>query len=138
MNQSGAPGDQPKNLPDWFRPAGPRAEFLTTERCFITEIINTCDTAGVSLALARVEPGTTTQLHSLSGIQEHYIIRQGCGIVEVDGLPQAVSAGDQITIAAGCPQRITNNDDTDLEFYCLCTPRFTPENYVNLEDAVDL
>ena len=44
-----------------------------------------------------------------------------------------VAVGDRVLIPAGVPQRITNTGDTDLEFYCLCTPRFRPEAYVDLE-----
>ena len=86
-----------------------------------------------SLALARVEPGVTTQLHRLAGVSERYILRKGEGVVEVDGVRQAVAAGDQVMIAAGAAQRITNTGSGDLEFYCLCVPRFFAECYVNLE-----
>ena len=36
-------------------------------------------------------------------------------------------------IPAGASQRIENIGDVDLEFYCLCVPRFHPASYVNLE-----
>lgn len=120
--------------PEWLI-AGPNVpEFYTSERCHITELMNTPLSPETSLAVARVEPGVTTQLHALSGIVERYVVRKGEGLIEVDGQTSPLVVGDQAVIGAGVSQRITNTGATDLEFYCLCTPRFTPESYVNLED----
>lgn len=117
-----------------FVSAGGQGEFWTEERCYITELHN-CDLSPeASLALARVEPGVTTQLHRLDGVSERYIIRKGEGMLEVDGLRQKLKAGDQAVIPAGAAQRIENIGPGDLEFYCLCVPRFHPASYVNLED----
>jgi mannose-6-phosphate isomerase-like protein (cupin superfamily) len=69
----------------------------------------------------------------LDGVCERYIVRRGQGILEVDGERQLLTPGDQAVIPAGAAQRIENTGDGDLEFYCLCTPRFFPESYVNLE-----
>ncbi len=122
-------------LPEWFVGAGDGTEFWTEERCFITELLNDDASPEASLAIARVEPGVTTQLHRLTGTSERYILRKGRGIVEVDGLRQALSAGDQVAIPSGAAQRITNTGDQDLEFYCLCVPRFRPACYVSMEDG---
>ncbi|MET3926785.1 cupin domain-containing protein [Devosia sp. 2618] len=119
--------------PEWFI-AGPTAtEFYTPERCHITELMNSPLSPETSLAVARVEPGVTTQLHSLTGVTERYVVRKGEGVVEVDGVTTPLVVGAQAVIGAGVSQRITNTGTTDLEFYCLCTPRFMPESYVNLE-----
>ena len=114
--------------------AGGQGEFWTEERCFITELLNDAASPETSLALARVEPGVTTQLHRLDRVSERYIVRKGFGLLEVDGQTQEIGPGDSALIQAGAAQRITNIGDGDLEFYCLCTPRFQPEAYVNLED----
>ena len=58
---------------------------------------------------------------------------EGKGEVEVDGDLYSISAGDQVAIPAGASQRATSLGENDLRFYCLCTPRFRPESYVNLE-----
>lgn len=118
---------------DWHVPDPGSREFRTDERCFITELMNTPASPDASLAIARVEPGVTTQLHSLAGVTERYVVRKGTGIVEVDGVRQRLATGDQAVIPAGAAQRVFNDGDGDLEFYCLCTPRFFPESYVNLE-----
>ncbi|MCT7377600.1 cupin domain-containing protein [Chelativorans salis] len=120
--------------PEWFVPDTGRKEFWTEERCFITELLNTPASPDASLAVARVEPGVTTQLHKLSGISERYIVRKGEGVIEIDGVRQPLAVGDQAVIPADAAQCITNTGSDDLEFYCLCTPRFRPEGYVSLED----
>jgi mannose-6-phosphate isomerase-like protein (cupin superfamily) len=108
-------------------------EFLTSERCYITELCNSTHNADASLAIARVEVGITTQLHALTGTTETYIVIEGAGQVEVDGHLFGITRGDQVVIPPGVAQRITSEGETDLRFYCLCTPRFQPSCYVNLE-----
>ena len=109
----------------------PGREFYTDERCWILESLS--DEA-VSIARARVEPGVTTALHRLKGVDERYLITEGTGIVEVGNLsPRPVKPEDLVVIPAGTPQRISNTGKTDLVFYCICTPRFTPECYEDLE-----
>lgn len=120
--------------PEWFIKAPQTGEFYTDERCFITELMNTPNSPETSLAVARVAPGVTTQLHSLTGITERYVLRKGSGVIEIDGETSPLSVGDQAIIGPGQSQRITNTGPGDLEFYCLCTPRFVPDSYVNLED----
>ena len=109
-------------------------EFWTDERCFITECLNSEEVPEFSLAVARVKPSVTTQLHSLRNTKEIYIIRKGTGLVLVGKKELEVSIGDSIIIPANTPQRITNlSDSEDLEFYCHCSPRFVTEAYENLE-----
>ena len=110
-------------------------EFWTEERCFITELMNSAEVPDVSLALARVEPGVRTQLHALQNVEEIYIVRAGVGQIEIDGIERRLAAGDRAVVPRSAAQRITNAGDIDLEFYCLCRPRFQPDCYVNLEDA---
>ena len=110
-------------------------EFLTPERCFIYENcgISTGD-MNVSIARARVEPGVTTKAHHLTGVQEIYLITQGKGKVDIAGLePAEVNEGDVVVIPPEVSQRITNIGKTDLIFYCVCTPAFTPNCYNNDE-----
>ncbi len=118
---------------DNFVPKGSTGEFWTDERCWIIELHNADASPDASLAIARVEHGVTTQLHRLQGVCERYIVRKGEGMLEVDGEKQMLRLGDQYVIPAGAAQRIENTGSGDLEFYCLCTPRFFPASYVNLE-----
>ena len=109
-------------------------EFWTRERCYIREQVNEPDIMEFSLAMARVEPGVTTELHRLS-VDEWYVMVDGTGEVEVDGRKRSVGPGDVVAIPAGTPQRIRNAGDTDLRFQCICLPRFSPDAYEALEQT---
>jgi mannose-6-phosphate isomerase-like protein (cupin superfamily) len=110
-------------------------EFETAERCHIRELSNSTDDEQVSIARARVEPGVTTALHRLRGIEERYLILEGTGRVEVGGpdLAADVSPGDVVWIPPGVTQRITNTGAIDLVFLCICTPRFDRRCYELME-----
>lgn len=113
--------------------AKPGEEVWTVERCYITELMNSDSQPEVSIARTRVEPGVTTQLHSLS-IAEWYVIESGQGLMRVgDGPALAVGPGDTVSIPRLVRQQITNGGAEDLVFLCVCTPRFSQECYTSLE-----
>ena len=113
--------------------AKPQDEVWTTERCHITELLNSVDHPEVSLARTRVEPGVTTQLHRLA-VFEWYLIEAGRGVMRVgDKAPFAVGPGDTVAIAKDTAQQITNSGEEGLCFVCLCTPRFSQKCYTSLE-----
>lgn len=110
------------------------SEFYIGERCHVVEHWNSADDAQVSIARIRVAPGTTTQLHRLRGTAERYLIQSGRGRIEIGGLaPAELGPGDTAFIPADTAQRIANPGDGDLVFLAICTPRFAPECYENLE-----
>lgn len=109
-------------------------ESFTPERCWISETWNSHEDENLSIAHARVEPGITTALHYLEGVNERYLITAGKGLVEVDDLETTeVGKGDVVVIPTGSSQRITNIGETDLVFYCICTPRFKNSCYHDIE-----
>ena len=111
----------------------PRREFWTSERCYITELLNDTEQPEVSIARARVEPGVTTELHALS-VAEWYVLEQGQGLMQVgDGAPFSVRDGDTIAVPKNVAQRITNTGRDDLMFLCVCVPKFSQECYTSLE-----
>jgi mannose-6-phosphate isomerase-like protein (cupin superfamily) len=111
-------------------------EFYIDERCYITELSNTPDDPGASIARARVEPGVTTRWHRLKGTFERYYILSGKGNIEVGKLPpEEVSAGDIVLIPPMRRQRITNTGSDDLVFLAICTPRFSDDAYEDIEDG---
>ncbi len=113
-------------------------EVYTQERCFILELSNTPEDPYVSIARARVEPGVTTRWHRLQGVTERYCILSGKGCVEVGNLaPWVVRTGDVVHIEPMCRQRISNIGKEDLIFLAVCTPRFTLDSYIDIDDAVD-
>jgi mannose-6-phosphate isomerase-like protein (cupin superfamily) len=112
----------------------PDAEFWTPERCHVTEWSNSDADPAASIARARVSPGVTTRWHRLHGIAERYVILEGKGRVEVGQLaPQDVAPGDVVLIPPECRQRITCTGRGDLIFLAVCTPRFSPAAYEDIE-----
>ncbi|GAB6057849.1 cupin domain-containing protein [Desulfonatronum parangueonense] len=109
-------------------------EYFFKERCFITEWWNSSADNAVSVARVRVLPQVTTRLHRLRGIAERYIILEGQGLMEVDGGPaRIVAQGDVVLIPPGVSQRIHNPGVSDLLFLAVCTPRFIPDAYEDME-----
>ncbi|SDB04521.1 Mannose-6-phosphate isomerase, cupin superfamily [Desulfonatronum thiosulfatophilum] len=111
-------------------------EYFFKERCFITEWWNASEDDAVSVARVRVLPQVTTRLHRLRGIMERYIILEGQGLMEIDGgQPKVVAPGDVVLIPPGVPQRINNPGVSDLLFLAVCTPRFIPDAYEDMEEG---
>jgi mannose-6-phosphate isomerase-like protein (cupin superfamily) len=78
--------------------------------------------------------GVTTRWHRLAGITERYVILAGLGRVEVGDLPpQQVGPGDVVMIPPGCRQRIACRGESDLIFLAVCTPRFRPDAYEDID-----
>lgn len=116
-----------------FRSPSESDEYLTPEGCWILESWNLADDPAVSIARARVEPGVRTKLHRLEGIVERYVILKGSGLAAIGQEERRVVPGDVVIIPPGVTQTIANDGPEDLVFYCICTPRFEPERYEQLE-----
>ena len=115
--------------PNIIRSTAVGGETWLEEGCFVTELFNTPVDPALSIARIRVAARTATRWHHLD-VDERYLIAEGTGVVDVDGVPPAaVGPGDVVVVPAGCGQRIRNDTDDNLVFYCLCTPRFTPDAY---------
>lgn len=114
--------------------AGSRSdEYWFREGCYITEWANDESDAEASVARVRVDPGATTRWHTLSGITERYVILAGRGRAEIGETNIDVAPGDVVVIEPGEAQRITNTGDSELVFLAICTPRFRPEAYRDIE-----
>lgn len=113
--------------------------FDTEERCQVMEIANNDNDSIMSIAHIIVAPHVSTQWHELIDTSERYIITQGRGLMEIDGLtPTEVQIGDVVHIPANVAQRITNVDSQPLHLTCVCTPRFHTSCYkarYDLENA---
>jgi mannose-6-phosphate isomerase-like protein (cupin superfamily) len=121
---------------EFFR-ADLATEFDTPERCSIVELLNDARVPALSVARCRVEPGVTTQLHSLTDTDEVYVILNGQGLMG-DGVavPQPVAALDCVHIPAGHPQQVENTGSDPLIFLAICSDRFTADAYVSHERGV--
>lgn len=108
-------------------------EYWIEEGCHIIEIANDGGDEDLSVARARLEPGTATHWHVLDGVRERYIIVSGEGRVEIgEDLCREVEPGDVVRIPENTRQRITNIGHGDLIFFVVCTPPFTKECYISL------
>lgn len=115
-------------------PFRPEAERPHPEGCHILELSNTADDPALSIARARLPPGVRTRRHRLHGVTERYVILEGEGRVVVGALPErSVGPGDVVYIPPLCPQSIANIGSVDLVFLALCTPRYSPAAYEDLE-----
>ena len=113
----------------------PGSEYFFAEGCFITELSNSIDDAQLSIARARLEPGKTTRWHRLVATAERYLILAGSGLVEIGELPATpVVAGDVVLIPPLARQRITNTGTEALVFLAICTPRFSSDDYEDVDD----
>ena len=104
------------------------AEFLIIEGLFITELANFELSPALSTDKARVDAGVTAAEHLLA-VDERYLLLSGCGHVEVGGQRYAIAPGDMVSIPAGTPQRIIADGGETIIFYCVCTPRFDPDDF---------
>lgn len=110
-----------------------KPEIYTSERCYITEILNEDAWPEFSLARCRVVPGVTTQLHALT-VHEIYVIASGSGRMRVGDAPAFdIGPGSTVTVPKHASQSVTNTGPEDLVFTCVCTPRFSLNCYTSLE-----
>jgi len=116
-------------------------EYFFKEGCYIVEDYNRAEDADVSVATARLTPGTTTRWHDLRFTQERYVILEGEGLAElmIDGQIHQfrLTVGESLRIPPSIPQRITNTGLNDLKFLAVCTPRFNPDNYQDRESSIN-
>ncbi|MEO0443827.1 MAG: cupin domain-containing protein [Pseudomonadota bacterium] len=116
--------------------AEPSSEYFFEEGCYILELSNSASDPGLSIARARLTPGTATQPHKLLQTIERYIILSGSGEVFLDKQkPVSVSANDVVLIPENCSQWIRNTGEDDLLFMVLCTPRFVTDNYSECDQS---
>lgn len=114
--------------------SNPPDEYFFAEGCYITEWWNSPGDSQASIARARLEPGMTTRWHRLRGVTERYAILSGRGRVEVGELAaQDVTVGCIVLIPPGVAQRIRCIGEEDLVFLAVCTPRFEPDCYEDLQ-----
>lgn len=111
------------------------AENWLQEGCYIAEVWNSESDPSVSVVRARVEPGAATRWHILDAITERYLLQSGQGRVQLgDGFDQTLACGSAVVIPPSMSQRISNIGDTDLVFLAVCTPRFDPAAYRDVDE----
>jgi mannose-6-phosphate isomerase-like protein (cupin superfamily) len=92
------------------------------------------EASGLSLAVATVAPGGVTIEHLHRRSEELYLVTVGSGLLRVGDEERAVKAGDCVAIAPGTPHRLRNDGAVDLVVVCACSPPYSHEDTVLLED----
>ena len=119
-------------MPDFIRRAADADETWFEEGCWIRECSNHPDDPECSIAQARVPAGAQTRWHRLTGTTERYVVLRGTGTVEVEAQRSDIGPGDVVIIPPGARQRVRAGPD-ELVFLAICTPRFRPEIYEDVE-----
>jgi mannose-6-phosphate isomerase-like protein (cupin superfamily) len=92
------------------------------------------EATNLSLAEATVAPGATTIEHLHRRSEELYLVTAGSGTLRVGGEERAVATGDCVVIPPGTPHRLRNDGEVDLVVVCACSPPYSHEDTVLLED----
>jgi len=103
--------------------------FASKDSCLIKEIIhpkNDGVSAGISLALAEVEPGGATKPHRLNVLEIYYIL-SGRGTMHIADQTAEVKPGRAVYIPPGQIQFIENSGNAPLKFLCICHPAYDPD-----------
>jgi mannose-6-phosphate isomerase-like protein (cupin superfamily) len=88
-----------------------------------------------SLAEATVAPGRATIEHLHRSSEELYLVTAGSGTLRVGEEERAVAADDCVVIPPGTPHRLHYDGAVDLVVVCACSPPYSHEDTVLLEDS---
>ena len=114
-----------------------RESFITADGSSIRELagVPTGNAANQSLAEATVPPGGETIAHYHRTSEEIYLFTPGMGRMRLGDEEAAVRAGDAVVIAPGEPHKLFNTGPEPLVLLCCCSPPYSHEDTVLLEDA---
>jgi mannose-6-phosphate isomerase-like protein (cupin superfamily) len=113
-----------------------REPFVTADGSSIREIagVSSGNAVNQSLAEATVPPGAETIEHFHRASEEIYHFTAGAGRMRLGGLEADIRAGDTVVIAPGVPHKLWNTGDEPLVLLCCCSPPYSHEDTVLLED----
>ena len=110
--------------------------YVTRDNSTIRELMHPLHHAvkKQSLAEATVLVGKKTLLHCHQETEELYFIKSGSGIMTLGDTTFEVAEGDSICIPPTTPHCIENSGDVELTILCCCSPAYSHEDTVLLED----
>jgi mannose-6-phosphate isomerase-like protein (cupin superfamily) len=113
-----------------------REAFITADGSSIRELagIPSGNAANQSLAEATVPAGGTTIAHLHRRSEEIYLFTAGSGRMRLGDEERQVSAGDCVVIAPGVAHKLWADADLPLVLLCCCSPAYSHEDTVLLED----
>ena len=110
--------------------------FTTKDGSTIRELLNGGNSAlqNQSLAVAELNPGSSTTPHYHPQTEEIYFILEGTGAMVISGEARAVGPGDAIAIPSGDVHQIVNDGEIPLRFLCCCAPAYQHADTVLMTD----
>jgi len=103
---------------------GAVAPFTTKDGSTIRELHHT---TVQSLAEASLAPGQATQRHFHARSEEIYLITEGDGVLEVDGVTRPVATGDAIVIPPGAWHELVAGA-SGARLLCMCVPPYSHDD----------
>ncbi len=91
--------------------------------------------ANQSVAEATVPVGSQTAAHLHRSSEEAYLVSAGRGLLRVGDEERQVEAGDCAVIPPGEVHQLRNTGDSDLVVVCVCSPPYSHEDTVLVEQA---
>jgi mannose-6-phosphate isomerase-like protein (cupin superfamily) len=88
-----------------------------------------------SLAEATIPVGGTVTEHFHRTTEEFYHILSGTGLMKIEDEVREIGPGDTIVILAGRRHKISNNGAVPLVLLACCSPEWTEEDQVLVEEA---
>ena len=80
-------------------------------------------------------PGKHTKPHYHQKVEEIYYVLKGKGKIKIEEEEREVGPGDGIAIPQGKRHLIQNSGTSELIFLCCCSPAYTHEDTVLVEDV---
>jgi quercetin dioxygenase-like cupin family protein len=103
--------------------------FTTADGSTIRELLGipTAPVQHQSLAEATLEPGQATQRHYHARAEEIYLVTEGGGVLEVDGVVRDVREGDAVLIPPGARHELIAGPD-GVRILCMCAPPYAHDD----------
>ena len=104
--------------------------YITKDGSTIRELMHPLvhGNSHISLAEARVPPGSATLYHMHEITEEVYHITAGCGIMTLEGEKFKISSGDTVCIPPGTAHKVENLSKVELVILCCCAPPYSHED----------
>ncbi len=88
----------------------------------------------LSIADIVIPAGVKVRTHYHEVMEEIYFVKKGSAIMYLDGKTKRVNTGDAIVVLAGEHHNIYNDTEEPLELLVVCTPAWTPESLIFVEE----
>jgi len=88
----------------------------------------------LSIADIIIPAGVKVRTHYHAVMEEIYFVKKGSAIMYLDGKRKRVTTGDAIVVLQGEHHNISNDSDEPLELIVTCTPAWSPESLLFVEE----